>query len=125
MVVERPKDESSRFPAKDRVSTRIEENHVLGKGMLPGGNVAEYESGGRRYRIFLARAKNSEAAAVMLFDFKSSLGAAKYVPVFGGYFGTDGVTPVFVFQKGEFVAGIVGLPEKEADPIARELATKL
>lgn len=122
---ERPTDETIRFPAKNRVSVRIEEPHVLGKGMLPGGNVAEYSAGGQAYRLFLVKARNSEAAAVMLFDLKSTLGAAKYLPSFGGYYGADGVTPVFVFQKGVFVAGIVGLIEKDADLIAREFAAHL
>lgn len=104
---------------------RIEETHVLDKGMLPGGNVAEYRSGGQPYRLFLAKAKNSEAAAVMLFDLKSTLGAAKYLPAFGGYYGADGVIPMFIFQKGPFVAGVVGLIEQQADPVAREFAARL
>ena len=37
----------------------------------------------------------------------------------------DGETPVFVFPKGKFVAGVVGLPHEEADLLAREFAARL
>jgi hypothetical protein len=123
--VEKPADESARFPKKDLISTTLVEDHVLGKGLLPGGNVATYRSREKTYQLFLVRLKNGEAAAIKLLDFKSTLGTFKYLPAFGGYYGMDGATPVFVFQKGPFLAGITGLTEKEADPIAREFAARL
>ena len=37
----------------------------------------------------------------------------------------DAATPVYLFQKGAFLAGFAGLPEKEADPLARQFAARL
>ncbi len=122
---EKPADESAKFPEKNRLTVRIDDPHVLGKGMLPAGNVAVYKDKDVSYQLFLAKAKNPEAAAIMLFDLKNSLGVAKYVPSFGGYYGVDNGAPLFAFQKGSYVAGISGLLEKDADPIAREFAARI
>jgi len=43
----------------------------------------------------------------------------------GGYFGTDAGGPVYVFAKAKYLAGVVGLAEDRADPIARQLAARL
>jgi hypothetical protein len=53
------------------------------------------------------------------------LADAKFLPSFGGYFGMDGETPWFVFVKGRYLAGVVGLPQEEADLVARELAARI
>lgn len=121
----RPADESARFPAKDRVDMQLIDDHVLNKGLLPGGNIATYKSQGKTYQIFLIKTKSSEAAAMLLFDFKGTLGTFKFVPTFGGYYGMDGATPVFVFQKGVYLAGVTGLPEKDSDTVAREFAARI
>lgn len=121
----KPADESRRFPVAGRVSLRLVEDHVLGKDFLPGGNVAEYRQKGKAYQQFLVRAASAEAAGLLLFDFKSHLRDTKYLAHMGGYFGMDGETPVYLFQKGVFLAGFVGLPEKEADPLARQFAARL
>ena len=109
----------------DQVSMRLVDNHVLGKDFLPGGNVAEYKREGKKYELFLVRSKSAEDAALLLFDFKGHLRDAKYLPHMGGYFGMDGSTPVYLFQKGPFLAGFVALAEKEADPLARQFAARL
>jgi hypothetical protein len=124
-VAEKPADETGKFPEKNRVAVRIDDPHILGKGMLPAGNVAAYKDKDVSYQLFLAKAKSPEAAAIMLFDLKNSLGVAKYVPSFGGYYGVDNGAPLFVFQKGSYVVGVTGLLEKDADPIAREFAARL
>ncbi len=121
----KPADESRRFPLADRVSMRLVDDHVLGKDFLPGGNVAEYRRKGKTYQQFLVRAPSAEAAGLLLFDFKGHLKDARYLAYMGGYFGLDGTTPVYIFQKGVFLAGLVGLPEKEADPLARQFAARL
>jgi hypothetical protein len=118
-------DESRRFPLADRVSMTLVDNHLLDKDFLPGGNVAEYRRKGKTYRQFLIHSKSAEAAALLLFDFKSHLRDAKFLPHMGGYFGMDGATPVYLFQKGPFLAGLAGLPEKEADLLARQFAVRL
>jgi len=121
----KPQDESRRFPLADQVSMRLVDDHVLGKDFLPGGNVAEYKRKGKTYQQFLVHARSSEAAALLLFDFKGHLRDAKFLPHMGGYFGMDGAAPVYILQKGAFLAGFVGLPEKDADLLARQFAARL
>jgi hypothetical protein len=121
----KPPDESRRFPLADQVSMRLMDDHVLGKDFLPGGNVAEYRRKGKTYQQFLVRAKSPEAAALLLFDFKGHLRDAKFLPHMGGYFGMDGTTPVYILQKGAFLAGFAGLAEKDADLLARQFAARL
>lgn len=121
----KPPDESRRFSLADQVSMRLVGDHVLGKDFLPGGNVAEYRRKGKTYQQFLVRAKSPEAAALLLFDFKGHLHDAKFLPHMGGYFGMDGATPVYMFQKASFLAGFAGLAEKDADPLARQFAARL
>ena len=121
----KPVDEGRRFPAANRAVLRLVEDHVLGKDFLPGGNVAEYRRKGKTYQQFLVRSTTAEAAALLLFDYKSHLKEAKFLAHMGGYFGMDGATPVYLFQKGVFLAGFVGLPEKEADVLARQFAAQL
>jgi len=121
----KPPDESRRFPLAGQVSMRLVDNHVLGKDFLPGGNVAEYRLKGKTYQQFLVRSASAESAALLLFDFKSHLRDARFLAHMGGYFGMDGATPVYLFQKSVYLAGFVGLPEKEADPLARQFAARL
>jgi hypothetical protein len=61
----------------------------------------------------------------MLLDAKATLKDAEYLSSFGGYFGTNAERPVFVFARLRYLAGIVGLPKDEADPIARTLGNRL
>ena len=124
-VVPKPPDESRRFPADGRVKVDLVDANLLGKHYLPGGNLAEYERNGKKFRMFLAAAESPDAAAFLMLDFKNDLSDAKYVSHMGGYFGRDGEEPVFVLQKGKYLAGVVGLDEKEADLTARELASRL
>jgi hypothetical protein len=121
----KPPDERRRFPLADQVNVRLVDDHILGKDFLPGGNVAEYRRKGKTYQQFLVHSKSAETAALLLFDFKSHLRDAKYLPHMGGYFGIDGAAPVYMFQKGAFLAGFVGLPEKEADVLARQFAARI
>jgi hypothetical protein len=121
----KPPDEQRRFPLADQTSMRLADDHGLGKDFLPGGNIAEYKRKGRTYQQFLVHANSPEAAALLMFDYKSRLRDAKYLPHMGGYFGMDAATPVYLFQKGAFLAGFAGLPEKDADPLARQFAARL
>ena len=62
----------------------------------------------------------------MLVDMKEALKDPEYIGHMGGYFGTDSSSrPVFVFAKLHYLAGVVGLPQAAADPIARVLAARL
>ena len=60
-----------------------------------------------------------------LFEYKGQLAGAKFIAHFGGYAGKDGDTEVFLFSKGNWLAGIRGLPQSEADLIARDFASRL
>lgn len=118
-------DETHHFPAAGRIEARVVEDHLLGKDFLPGGNIARYRKGKQEYEMFLIRASVPEAAALMLIDYRKRLENPKLIPHFGGYYGKDGDRMVFVFAKGPWLAGVVGLSEKEADLAARDLAARL
>ena len=120
-----PPDESRRFPMAGQISMRVVNDHILGKDFLPGGNVAEYKQKSKTYQQFLVRSGTPEAAALLLFEHKSHLRDPKFLGHMGGYFGMDGDKPVYIFQKGIFLAGFVGLPEKDADVLARQFAARL
>ncbi len=118
-------DETHRFPAEGRVEAQVVEDHVLGREFLPGGSVAHYRRGKQEFDMFLIRTSVPEAAALLLFDYKKRMDNPKLIAHFGGYYGKDGDRMVFVFAKGPWVAGVAGLPEKDADMAARELAARL
>ena len=118
-------DESRRFTLENRVKIDFVEDNLLGKDYLPGGNLAEYKQGEKNYQQFLTRVDTAEKAAFLLVDFRDDLTDAKYLAYMGGYFGHDGDQSVLVFQKGRSLAGVIGLPEKEADMAARVFAAAL
>jgi hypothetical protein len=118
-------DDTHRFPADGRVEAKVVEDHVLGREFLPGGNVAHYKRDKQEFDMFLIRTSVPEAAALMLFDYKKRMENPKLIAHFGGYYGKDGDRMVFVFAKGQWLAGVAGLPEKDADMAARELAARL
>src|SRR5712671_3980638 len=111
----RPSDESRRFPQTNLVDTKVVDTQLLGKPFMPGGTLAHYKSGAKEYEMFVARLPTALDAAILLPDWSKALTSAKLVPSFGGYFGQDAGRPVFVFAKSAWIAGIAGLPEKEAD----------
>ena len=119
----KPPDESRRFPKENRTAMELVDGNLLGKDFLPGGNLATYEKDGKTYRLFLAVLKGDPSLAI--FDVKEALTDAKFVPSFGGFYGLDGETPWFVFAKGKYLAGVVGLPQAEADAVAREFAARI
>lgn len=120
-----PPDLRQKFPLENQSSMQVVPDHVLGKSFMPGGNVAEYQSGQRHYRVFLVRAADAQKAAFLLVDWRNALGHPQYLASMGGFFGQDGGAPVYVFSKGPYVAGWVGLPQPEADRLARQFALRL
>jgi hypothetical protein len=123
--VVRPPDESRRFPRTHQVKIEIVDNHLLGKEFLPGGNLADYENAGKKYQQFLINAANGDEATFLMMDFKDRFRDAKFIGHFGGYFGYDGETPVLLFPRNNYLAGVVGLPQEEADQVARDFAARL
>lgn len=124
-AVAKPADESRRFPQTNLVETKVIDKELLGKPFMPGGTLAHYKNGKSEYDMFVCKLSSATAAAVLLPDWRKALGDAKFVASFGGYFGDDAGKPVFVFTKGPWVAGIVGLPQAEADLESRTLALRL
>jgi hypothetical protein len=121
----KPADESRRFSKVYLVDTVVVEKQLLGKPFMPGGTLAQYKKGHTEFDMFVAKLPSPTDAALILPDWKKALPDAKYIPSFGGYFGHDDGRPIFVFTKGAWIAGIAGLPEKDADAEARKLAKAL
>jgi hypothetical protein len=121
----KPLNESHRFPKANLIGTDVQDKELMGKAFMPGGTVGRYRKGALEYELFVARLRSPTDAAVLLLDWKKALTDAKLVPSFGGYFGQDAGRPVFVFSKGSWIAGVAGLPEKQADAQARLLAAEL
>jgi len=120
-----PTDESRRFPLPNRVDAQVVDSQLLGKSFMPGGTLAHYKRGKIEYSMFIAKMPTAQDAAFLLLDWNKALAGAKIIPAFGGYFGQDAGRPVFVFAKGAWIAGVAGLPEKDADMAARTLAAHL
>src|SRR5580692_7606663 len=121
----KPADESQRFATANLVETKVVDKELMGKPFMPGGTLARYKKGKKEYEMFVAKLPTATDAAILLPDWRKALTDSKLVPSFGGYFGQDAGRPVFVFAKGAWIAGIVGLSEKEADTGARTLAAHL
>jgi hypothetical protein len=123
--VEKPADETHRLPKENRVKAEVVDNHLLGKEFLPGGNLAEYQKDKKTYQQFLIDAGSNARATSLMMKYKNELKEPKFLAQFGGYFGKDGEQPVLLFTLQNYLAGIVGLPQEEADVAARELAARL
>lgn len=117
-----PRDESHRFPTQGRVETAVIEGHVLDRDFLPAGNAAKYELDGRAFTVFLISYESADKAGLAAFDIKGHFTDPKFVAHFGGFQGTEGGEPWFIFPKNKAVGGVVGLPLDEADQFARKLA---
>jgi hypothetical protein len=121
----KPADETRRFPKTNLVNTTVIDTELMGKPFMPGGTLATYRKGKTEYTMFVAELPSAADAAILLSDWRKALADAKLVPSFGGYFGQDGSEPLFVFSKGQWVAGVRGLPQAQADLQARTLAGQL
>jgi hypothetical protein len=100
-------------------------DHLLGKEYLPGGNIADYDTNVGVYQMFLIKEKDTTKAANLILDWRATHADLQYMPKIGGYYGLDNGTPVYLFSKGLFVAGLVGLNANDADLQARGFAARL
>ncbi len=121
----RPPDDTRRFPSQDQVESKVVAEPLLGHDFLPGGNIATYKKGKQQYDLILIRAASPTGAAILLLDYKKHLTDPRLIAHFGGYFGQDGSRPAFVFTKARWFCGVIGLPEAEADAVARTFAARL
>jgi hypothetical protein len=119
------KDNRLLLPAENQKSARLVPNHLLENHALPGGTIGEYESDGRKYQLFVIETASPQDAAILLLDLKTTLREPAYIDYMGGYFGMDSGKPVYVFAKKQYLAGVAGLAEDLADPLARQLAAHL
>ena len=110
-----------------QISATVVPDHLLGKMALPGGTIGDYDNGGKKYQLFVIETETAQDAAFLLVDFKPLLTNPTYISYMGGYFGPDASngTPVWVFAKSKYLAGVVGLARDPADAIAREFAVRL
>lgn len=125
LVHPKQEDLSRYMPRENRVSASLTQHNLFGKETLPQATLAEYKKGARTYQQFLFKTQNAGMAAVYLGYLKDEMTAAKFVAGFGGYFGEIDGKPVFVFVKGEYVTGLVGLPLKQADAEGRLIAVRI
>jgi hypothetical protein len=121
----KPADESQRFTKVHLIDTIVVEKQLLGKPFMPGGTLAQYKKGKTEFDLFVAKMASPTEAALILPDWKKAMTDSKYIASFGGYYGHDAGRPIFVFTKGAWIAGVAGLPEKDADVEARKLAKAL
>lgn len=121
----KPADESRRFPTANLKSTTVVDEHMLGHTFLPGGTLATYAKGAKEYKLFLVKFPDATQAGIALLDYKNKLKDPKFIASFGGYFGEDAGVPVFVFAKNEWLLGVQGLDQKDADLAAREFAGRI
>lgn len=119
------KDDTALLLTAHRTAAQVVPDHLLGIPALPGGTVGDYEEHGKKYQLFIIEADSAQNAAFMLLDMKGALANPAYIAYMGGYFGLHADTPVYVFAKLKYLAGVVGLPRDAADPIAREIAARL
>jgi hypothetical protein len=124
-VSEPPLDQSQHFPQAGLVKMDRIPDHLLGKKFMPGGNLATYKRGKLEYQQFVGKLPDADHAAFLLLDWNKELKGAKYLAHMGGYAGMDGDRPVYVFTKGAWIAGIAGLPQEQADVVARQFAARL
>jgi hypothetical protein len=122
---EPPIDLATKFPLAGQIAIRVVSDHLLGKDFMPGGNLADYKTPAGEYQMFLLKMPDAQKAAFLLLDWKSAMAGAKYLASMGGYFGMDQGKPIYLFAKGPYLAGFVGLSEEKADPEARRFAAKL
>ncbi len=114
-------DDPRCFPGIDRVSLKEVPAHLMNNPALPGGLLAEYKD----HQLFLIRTSSADKAGFLLLDYKKTLKDPKYLANMGGFYGEDRGRPAYVFAKGVFVAGVMGLDREKADPVARAFAARI
>lgn len=118
-------DETHKFPKDGLVAAEVAADRLADKDFMPGGNIAEYEADGKKYRMFFTLRPDGDQALFLFMEYKDELQDAKFIPHLGGYFGMDAGAPTLVFQKGKYVIGVAGLDQDAADQAARLMAAYL
>ena len=119
---EQIRDETHRFHKDGLLEAKVVQDNLGGKEFMPGGNLAEYEKDGQKYRVFFTLRRNADAAMFLWMDYRDALSDPQFVPHFGGFYGLDGETPTLIFQKNKYVVGVTGLELDAADQAGRMIA---
>jgi hypothetical protein len=120
-----PTDLRTKFPQAGLTRMEMVADHLLGKEYLPGGNIADYNTNVGVYQMFLIKEKDTTKAANLILDWRATHTDLQYMPTIGAYYGLDNGTPVYLFSKGLFVGGLVGLDANDANLQALGLAARL
>jgi hypothetical protein len=118
----KPTDLTAKFPAVGRTRMQLVADHLLGKDYLLGGNIADYNTDSGVYQMFLIKEKDATKAENLLLSWKATHSEAIYLLCMGGYYEPDNGTPVYMFVKGVYVAGVVGLDANGAGIESRRFA---
>ncbi len=122
----RPIAEDVRFPSPHRTSIEVVPANLFNLPYLAGGNLAAYDTGKLQYRLFTIRCRNATQAGSYIFDIKNQLDNPRFIAVYGGYYAPQTPAgPLFVFAKGSYIAGIVGLSEADSIETGKEFAARI
>ena len=116
------RDETYRFHKDGLVEAKVVQENLCGKDFMPGGNLGLYEKGGKTYQVCFTQRRNADAAMFLSMDYRDALSDQKFIPHFGGFYGTDGETPTLIFQKNRYLVVIAGLELDDADQAGRVIA---
>ena len=117
--------EDVRFPSLNRKSIAVVEAPMLGLPYLAAGNLAQYVASAKQYKLLLIHCRTAQQAGSYLFDIKNQMKDPKFVASYGGYFSETSAGGLFVFAKGNYIAGISGLSEDEAIQTGKEFAARI
>jgi hypothetical protein len=118
-------DASALLPKENVVSVQVVKKALLGKSFMPGGALAQYRRGKVAYEIFLSELPTPTDSNIALAHWEDALKNPKLVKSMAAYYGVDAGRPIYVFARGQWVCGIAGLSEEDADRQARMLAGRL
>lgn len=122
----KPIADDVRFPSAHRKQVQVIEKQLLGLPYLGGGNLAEYDTGKQQYKLLLIRCRNATQAGSYIFDIKNQMNSPTFVASYGGYFDAKTAAgPLFVFAKGSYIGGVVGLSEADAIQAGKEFAARI
>ena len=117
--------EDVRFPSLNRKSVAVVEAPMLGLPYLAAGNLAEYASGAKQYKLLLIHCRTAQQAGSYIVDIKNQMKDPKFVASYGGYFSETSAGRLFVFAKGNYIGGILGLSEDDAIQTGKEFAARI
>lgn len=116
------RDETYRFHKEGLVEAKVVQDNLCGQDFMPGGNVADYDKGGKKYQVCFTLRRNADAAMFLSMNYRDALSDQKFIPHFGGFYGTVGETPTLIFQKNRYLVVIAGLELEDADQAGRIIA---